>query len=80
MDNITDLNKMRRIRNMEKGIKLMEEQLKDLKAATKLLQKHVEYRFFSIACHEMVDKQKEISRDLLHLRIRYDKYKNGDIE
>ena len=80
MENITDINKMRRIRNMEKGIKLMEEQLKDLKAATKLLQKHVEYRFFSIACHEMVAKQKEIARDLLQLRVRLDKYKNGGLE
>ena len=80
MSNITDINKMRRIRNMEKGISIMEEQLRDLKAATKLLQKHAEYRFFSIACHDMVAKQRDIARDLLQLRVRLDKYKNGGLE
>ena len=75
MDNIYDLNDMRRIKNIEKGIVLFELQLADLKKATTLLAKHSEYRFFSIMCHELVGKQKEIAQELLKLRVRLDKYK-----
>lgn len=82
-DNVYDINDARRIKNIEKGIKLFEIQLSDLKKATTLLAKHSEYRFFSIMCHELVAKQKEIAQELLKLRVRLDKYKtsiNKEIE
>ena len=75
MPNISDLNDYRRIKNIQKGIVLFEIQLSDLKKATTLLAKHSEFRFFSIACHELVGKQKEIAQELLKLRVRLDKFK-----
>lgn len=74
-DNVVELNDYRRIKNIQKGIAVFEIQLSDLKKATTLLAKHAEYRFFSIACHELVGKQKEIAQELLKLRVRLDKYK-----
>lgn len=77
-DNVFDINDARRIKNIQKGIVLFEQQLSDLKKATTLMAKHSEYRFFSIVCHELVGKQKEIAQELLKLRVRLDKYKNRD--
>lgn len=74
-DNVYDINDMRRVKNIQKGILLFEQQLSDLKKATALLAKHAEYRFFSIACHELVGKQKEVAQELLKLRVRLDRYK-----
>lgn len=74
-DNVFDINDARRIKNIEKGIVLFEQQLADLKKATTLMAKHSEFRFFSIVCHELVGKQKELAQELLKLRVRLDKYK-----
>lgn len=75
MDNVHDLNDARRIKNIKKGIIVFEAQLSDLKKATALLAKYSEYRFFSITCHDLFQKQKEIAHELLKLRIRLEKYK-----
>lgn len=77
MPNVSDLNDYRRVKNIQKGIVHFEVQLSDLKKATTILAKHSEYRFFSIACHELVAKQKEIAQELLKLRVRLDKYKSS---
>jgi len=76
-DNVYDLNDARRIKNIHRGILVFEAQLSDLKKATNLMSKHSEYRFFSIMCHELVGKQKEIAQELLKLRVRLDKYKSS---
>lgn len=75
MENIIELNSMRRIRNMEKAVKIFEKQLADLKKATLLLAEHAEFRFFSITCHELVAEQKKIANELLKLRIRLQRVK-----
>lgn len=75
-ENVYELNDIRRIRNMEKAVKIFERQLADLKKATLLLAEHADFRFFSIACHEMVAEQKKIASELLKLRIRLQKYKD----
>ena len=81
--NVYDLNDVRRIKNIQKGIIHFESQLSDLKKATTILAKHSEYRFFSVMCHELVGKQKELAQELLKLRVRLDKYKasvNKEVE
>lgn len=77
LDNkISDINDVRRLRNMEKTILMFERQLADLKKIKTILQKHVDFRFFSILCHDVIAKQKELAQELLKLRVRLDKYKS----
>jgi len=76
MDNVSDLNDMRRIRNMEKAIVIYEKQILDLKTAKALLEPHVAFRFFSITCHALTEQQKETATELIKLRIRLDRAKN----
>jgi hypothetical protein len=76
MDNISDLNSMRRIKNLCRDINTYEIQLADLKKSTTILQKHREFYFFSITCHAMIEEQKKIAAELLRLRFRLDKAKN----
>jgi hypothetical protein len=76
VDNLFDLNDMRRLRNMEKGLVKYERQLADIKAAIKLLSSHTEFRFFSITCHALREEQRNIASELLRLRIRMDRIKN----
>lgn len=80
MSNVVDLTIKRRLKNMQKSLDLMEEQLKDIKTAMKALQKHVEYKFFNIACHELNDQRKKLLQNIIELKLRMDKYKNGDLE
>lgn len=76
MENVVELNTMRRIRNMEKAIKIYEKQLADLKQVTTILRSHTEFLFFSITHHAVVQEQKKIAAELLRLRVRLDKAKN----
>lgn len=76
MTNVTDLNDMRRIRNMEKAQSMFEKQLADLKKSTTILEPHREFRFFSITCFAMVEEQKMIAAELLRLRLRLDRAKH----
>jgi hypothetical protein len=76
MDNVADLNDMRRVRNMEKAVKIYEKQLADLKKSTAILDPHREFLFFSITVHSMREEQKKIAAELLRLRLRLDKAKN----
>ena len=76
MTNVTDLNDIRRVRNMEKAVGIYEKQLADLKSSTKILEPHREFRFFSITCFAMVEEQKKIAAELLRLRLRLDRAKN----
>lgn len=76
MENIVELNDMRRIRNMEKAIKTYEKQLADLKKSTTILDPHREFLFFSITVHAMREEQKKIAVELLRLRLRLDKARN----
>lgn len=75
-DNVFELNDMRRIRNMEKAVKIYEKQLADLKKATTILEPHRDFRFFSITCHAMVQEQRNIAAELLRLRVRLDRAKH----
>ena len=81
IDNVLDINDARLIKNILRDIKVFESQLSDLKKATMILAKHTESqysdRFYNIMCHELVGKQKEVAQELLKLRVRLDKYKNG---
>lgn len=76
MDNVVELNDMRRIRNMEKAVKMFEKQLADLKKAYVTLSPHTDFLFFSITCHAMREEQKKIATELLRLKLRLDKAKN----
>lgn len=76
-ENVFELNDARRVRNIQRAIGDFEKQLSDLKKATAILAKHSEYRFFSIMCHELSGKQKEVAQELLKLRVRLDKYKES---
>lgn len=76
MDNVHDLNSMRRIKNLSRDIKTYEIQLADLKKSTTILDKHREFYFFSVTCHAMIEEQKKIAAELLRLRMRLDKAKN----
>ena len=69
-ENITDINLVRRVRNMEKAVKIFENQLAALKKSTQLLSVHKDFRFFSIMCHELYAETKKIAEDLVKLRIR----------
>jgi hypothetical protein len=77
-DNVTDLNDIRRLRNMEKGIAKYEKQLADLKKAHKVLEPHIDFRFFSITCHALREEQRTIAGELLRLKLRMDKIKYPD--
>lgn len=70
MENLVDINLVRRVRNMEKAVKVFESQLAALKKSTALLAEHRDFRFFSIMCHELAAEKKKIAEDLLKLRIR----------
>lgn len=76
MDNICDLNSMRRIKNLGRDIKTYEIQLADLKKSTTILTKHREFYFFSVTCHAMIEEQKKIAAEILRLRFRLDKAQN----
>ena len=76
MDNISDLNSMRRIKNLGRDIKTYEIQLADLKKSTTILDKHREFYFFSVTCHAMIEEQKKIAAEILRLRFRLDKAQN----
>lgn len=79
-NNVHDINDMRRIKGIEKGIESFEAQLSDLKKATTLMSKHTQSvysdRFYNIVCHELVAKQKQVAQELLKLRVRLDKCKS----
>lgn len=74
-ENIVDINSVRRVRNMEKAVKVFENQLAALKKSTQLLAEHKDFRFFSITCHELAAETKKIAEDLIKLRIRLHKAK-----
>lgn len=76
MSNVVDITTKRRLRNMERSLNEMQEQLNDIKAAIKILQKHREFRFFSIMCHELDEKRKIMLQDIIALKLRMDKYKD----
>lgn len=69
-DNLVDINTVRRVRNMEKAVKVFENQLAALKKSTQLLSVHKDFRFFNIMCHELAAETKKIAQDLLKLRVR----------
>lgn len=75
---VTDLNDIRRIKNIEKQLKIYEKQLADLKKATTVLEGHREYLFFSITCSAMFEEQKKIATELIRLRVRLDRAKNKE--
>ena len=74
--NVVDLNDMRRVRNMEKAVKMFERQLADLKKAHVTLNPHTDFLFFSITCHALKEEQKKVATELLRLKLRLDKAKN----
>lgn len=74
-ENITQLNDMRRVKNMEKAIKTFETQLADLKKAYKVLEPHREFMFFSVTCHALIIEQRTTATELLKLRVRLDRAK-----
>ena len=76
MDNICDLNSMRRIKNLGRDIKTYEIQLADLKKSASILDPHREFFFFSVTVHAIREEQKKIGAELLRLRFRLDKAKN----
>ena len=76
MDNVHELNDIRRIRNMQKAIVIYEKQLADLKKVTTILSEHREFLFFSITVHALITEQKKIAAELIRLRLRLDKAKN----
>lgn len=76
MENVVELNDMRRVRNMERAIGIYEKQLADLKKSTTILDPHREFLFFSITVHAMREEQKKIAAELLRVRLRLDKAKN----
>jgi hypothetical protein len=76
MDNVFELNDMRRVKNMEKSVKIYEKQLADLKQITTILKPHREFLFFSITHHAVYEEQKKIAQELLRLRVRLDRIKN----
>jgi hypothetical protein len=76
MENVIELNDMRRIKNMEKTVKLFEKQLADIKKAHGILVPHVDFRFFSITCYALREEQKSLAAELLRLKLRLDKAKN----
>lgn len=76
MENVFELNTMRRIKNIERAIVLYEKQLADLKKSTTILGTHVEFLFFSITVHAMREETKKIAAELLRLRLRLDKARN----
>lgn len=79
-ENVVDINSMRRIRGIEKGIKDFEEQIADLRKCTKILSRHSDFRFYSIMCHELVGKEKELRYELKKLKDRLARYKNETVE
>lgn len=69
-ENLVDINTIRRVKNMEKAVKIFESQLAALKKSTTLLAEHKDFRFFSMMCHELAAETKKIAEDLLKLRVR----------
>lgn len=70
---ILDINLVRRVRNMEKAIKIFESQLAAIKKSLTLLAEHRDFRFFSIMCHELAAENKVIAGELLKMRVRLQK-------
>ncbi len=75
-NNVVDLNDMRRVKGIERAIVQFEKQIADIKAAKAILVRHTEYRFFSIMCHELMGEQRNLTQELLKLRMRLARYKN----
>jgi len=78
MDNVHDLNDVRRIRNIERDIKMYERQLADIKKTTTILEVHKEFYFFSVTCYAMQEEKKRIAAELVRLRLRLDRSKNPE--
>jgi hypothetical protein len=77
---VTDINTIRRVRNMEKAVVIFESQLAAIKKSMVLLSEHRDFRFFSIMCHELAAEKKKVAEDLLKLRLRLQKAKDEFIE
>ena len=75
-DETIDINTARRVRNMEKAIKIFESQLAAIKKSLALLAEHREFRFFSIMCHELAAENKNVAGELLKMRVRLQKAKD----
>lgn len=75
-ENLVDINTVRRVRNMEKAIKVFESQLAAIKKSLQLLAEHRDFRFFSIMCHELAAENKNIAGELLKMRVRLQKAKD----
>jgi len=74
-ENLIDINTVRRVKNMEKAIKVFESQLAAIKKSLQLLAEHRDFRFFSIMCHELAAESKSIATELLKMRVRLEKAK-----
>lgn len=75
-ENTIDINTARRVKNMEKAVKIFESQLAAIKQSLTLLAKHKDFRFFSIICHELAAENKVIAGELLRMRVRLEKAKD----
>jgi len=69
-ENTIDLNAARRVKNIQKAIKIFESQLAAVKKSIALLAEHKEFSFFNSMCHELAAENHKIAGELLRMRVR----------
>lgn len=72
MVEIFELDDLRKIRNLEKAIKIFESQLTLLTQCKKVMHPHRDFYFFSVTRYAMREEQKRISKELLGMRLELD--------